>query len=171
MFVQEMILHPPMPSTYNRATMVSTAPASAAHIRAVVHCVFRHRGALLLVEGYDEVSGQHFFRPLGGKVAFGEYSWEAVRRRIRQETGEEVKNLTFIGPSENLFEYQGQTTHEISFMFEGEFSNSEVYRKGELTCQGPEGRPYTAVWKSAKELVRQKALIVPEGLLEMVEGK
>ena len=171
MFVYEIRFHSPTLPPYQRAAMVPTATTSAAHIRAVAHCVFRHRGALLLVEGYDEIAGQHFFRPLGGKVAFGEYSWEAIRRRIRQETGEEVKNLTFIGPSENLFEYKGQTTHEISFLFEGEFTNPDVYRREELRCQGPDGRSYTAIWKPTKELHRKKARIVPEGLLDLVEGR
>ena len=135
-------------------------------IRPIALCVFRRENQILVAEGYDGLKKENYYRPLGGGVAFGEYSWETIRREIKEEIGEEIKNLTFIGQSENVFHYQGNPGHEIIFMFEGEFVNKSTYKKEVLVGKEENGDEIRAVWKSISEFRRKKARLYPEGLLE-----
>lgn len=135
-------------------------------IRPIALCVFRRENQILVAEGYDGKKKENYYRPLGGGVVFGEYSWETIRREIKEEIGEEIKNLTFIGQSENVYQYQGSPGHEIIFMFEGEFVNKSTYSKEILLGKEENGEEIRAVWKPISEFRRKKARLYPEGLLE-----
>ncbi len=41
-------------------------------VRPLAICVFRHHDRILVMEGYDPVKKEHFYRPLGGGIEFGE---------------------------------------------------------------------------------------------------
>lgn len=137
-------------------------------IRPVALCIFRNKDSILVAEGYDKQTEERFFRPLGGGVEFGEYSWETVRREIKEEIGEDIKNLTFIGPTENVFHYQGIQGHEIIFMFEGEFVNKQAYFKDTIIGREADGQEFVAVWKPISEFRKNKARLYPEGLLDIL---
>lgn len=119
-------------------------------------------------EGFDPITQETVFIPLGGSLQFGEYSWEAIRREIRLELGEEIKNLTFIGPAEEVNRNSESPDHEILFMFEGEFSNPESYRKSRLEGQTHEGSRFQAIWKPLRDFRRKKSRLYPEGLLDLL---
>ena len=137
-------------------------------IQPIALCVFRKENSILVLEGFDRHKNEAFYRPLGGGVAFGEYSWETIRREIKEELGEEIKNLSFIGPAENVFNYEGTRNHEIIFMFEGEFVNQDPYHKDIIFGRQNNGSTVRAVWKPISEFRRKKARLYPEGLLEML---
>lgn len=137
-------------------------------IRPVALCIFRRDKSILVAEGYDNHKNESFYKPLGGGMQFGEYSWETVRREIKEEIGEEIKNLTFIGPSENVFLYEGSRGHEIIFMFEGEFVNKDTYSRENLVGKENNGDEFRAVWKPISEFRKKKAKLYPEGLLELL---
>ena len=137
-------------------------------IKSLALCIFRHKDAILVSEGYDATKQQTYYRPLGGGMVFGEYSWEAIRREIKEELGEEIKNLSFLGPTENIYRQNGQTGHEIIFMFEGEFVNRTVYKQREFIGQYNNGHTLRAVWKPLSEFTKKRALLYPEGLLEFL---
>ena len=101
-----------------------------------------------------------------GELFFGEYSWETIRREIKEEIGEEIKNLTFIGQSENVDPHQDNPNHEIIFMFEGEFVNKSTYKKEILLGKEQNGEEIRAIWKPISEFRKKKARLYPEGLLE-----
>jgi 8-oxo-dGTP pyrophosphatase MutT (NUDIX family) len=138
------------------------------HIRPVALCVFRKENQILVAEGYDGHKEEVFYRPLGGGMAFGEYSWEAIRREIKEELGEEIKNLTFLGQSENVFSHEGSPGHEIIFMFEGEFVNKAPYRKAEMTAREGKEKAVRVLWKPLAEFQKKRARLYPEGLLEFL---
>ncbi|MEL6672360.1 MAG: NUDIX domain-containing protein [Bacteroidota bacterium] len=143
--------------------------AQAQQIKPVALCVFRKKDDILLEERVDKLTSEVFYRPLGGGLAFGEYSWETVRREIKKEMGEDIKNLTFIGPAESVFQREGNQGHEIIFMFEGEFVRSELYDKAEIIGHKSNGDTIKAVWKPISEFKKKKARLYPEGLLEMLQ--
>lgn len=143
---------------------------STRQIQPVALCVFRRNHSILVIERFDPCKEETFYRPLGGGVAFGEYSWETIRRDIKQELDEEIQNLNFVGPAENVFELYGQTQHEIVFIFEAEFIRPDAYHQEELHGRTPKGEPYQAIWKPLGDFKRGKAILYPEGLLEMLLG-
>lgn len=137
-------------------------------IRPVALCVFRKGGSILVKEEVDPLTLKPFYRPLGGEVAFGEYSWEAIRREIKSEIGEDIKNLSFIGPTENIYDHKDGKNHELIFLFEGEFINRAVYKQEEIPFTRQNGHPLKAVWKPMDAFVSKQATLYPEGLLEFL---
>jgi len=142
-----------------------------AMIKPVALCIFRKQDEILVAEQYDARRQQPYYIPLGGTLEPGEYSWEAVRREIKQELGEDIKNLTFLGPTESIERQGGELNHQIIFMFEGEFTNRKVYRQQELIGRGNNGHSLRAVWKPLSEFKRKKATLYPSGLLEFLSSQ
>lgn len=135
-------------------------------IRPIALCIFRKGASILVAEGYDPYKQEAYYRPPGGSMAFGEYSWETVRREIREELGEEIKNLTFLGPAEYVFQHEGEAGHEIVFIFEGELANKKAYQAETLEGSGAASGSFRAVWKPIADFRRKKARLYPEGLLD-----
>jgi 8-oxo-dGTP pyrophosphatase MutT (NUDIX family) len=137
-------------------------------VRAIAICVFLHNGQLLAAESYDEVKRQNFYRPLGGTIEFGEYSQQTVVRELREEINAEVTNLQILGVLENVFTYNGQTGHEIVFVYQGEFLDSVYYDRP--TIGGVEnGTPQTAVWRPLNAFRTGEAILYPTGLLKLLD--
>ena len=101
-------------------------------IRAKAICVFRRDDRILVGFAADPRTGGHYGRPLGGGIEFGERSDETVRREIREELGEEVRDLRLLGVLENIFTLDARRWHEIVFVFDGAFADASVYDRPSL---------------------------------------
>ena len=119
-------------------------------IRPVAICIFRRAHEILVVEAFDPVKAETFYRPLGGGIEFGETSAAAVEREVREEVSADVTDLRYVGTLENLFVHNGQPGHEIVQVHEGRFANSALYAAIELSGvesdaprSGPSGSPST----------------------------
>ena len=66
-------------------------------VRPVALCVIRRDGNLLVFEGYDTAKKDHFYRPLGGTIEFGESSADAAAREMAEELNTEVRNVRWLG--------------------------------------------------------------------------
>jgi ADP-ribose pyrophosphatase YjhB (NUDIX family) len=76
-------------------------------IRPIALCVIRRGDHLLVEHGFDPVKREHFFRPPGGGIEFGERAVDALRREIREEFGAELAGPRLLGVVENVFRYGG----------------------------------------------------------------
>ncbi|MEM7374187.1 MAG: NUDIX domain-containing protein [Bacteroidota bacterium] len=135
-------------------------------IQPIALCFFRRENQILVAERYDGKKKENYYRPLGGGLMFGEYSWDTIRREIKEEIGEEIKNLTFIGQTESICPDQEHPDHEIIFMFEGEFVNKSTYTKEILLGKERDGEEIRVVWKPISEFRKKKARFHPEALLD-----
>jgi len=132
-----------------------------ARIRPISICLLRRRDEILVHEGYDAVKQRGFARPLGGGIDFGETSAEAMVREIKEEVGAEITGLTLLGIVENIFVYEGESGHEIVFVYDGQFVNQGLYGRESLTVV--EGkRRFEAVWRSPDVLRHGPCPLVPE---------
>ncbi len=138
------------------------------HIRPLVLGIFRHNNSILVVEGYDKVKSQTFYRPLGGGIEFGEYGSDALIREIREEMQQEIVISKFLGSCENIFVYEGSTGHEIVLMYEATFVNKEIYEVTEYQCFEDDGKPFTAIWKNLDDIKANNLPLYPTALLEIV---
>jgi 8-oxo-dGTP pyrophosphatase MutT (NUDIX family) len=139
-------------------------------IRVLSLGIFRRGDSIFVAEGFDEVKGETFYRPLGGGVEFGEQAADALVREMREETGLEVSNLRFAGVCENIFTYLGQPGHEIVLLYEADFADPAVYENDEMVCQEDDGLPFRAVWKSLSEFGEDKGgPLYPDGLMELLK--
>ena len=136
----------------------------AARIRALALAVVLDRDHALFAEGIDPVKGEHFLRPLGGEIEFGERAEAAAARELREELAREVRVGALLGVTENLFEYRGGRGHEIVFEFVAEWSPGAeppdltplVAREGAATFQ--------ARWVPLAEILGGMHRVYPDGL-------
>ena len=139
-------------------------------IRPIAICIFQHDGRILAAEGYDPLKQQHFYRPLGGAIEFGEYSADTIVRELREELGAEVTDLRYLGALENVFFYNGQAGHEIVMVYDGAFADRAFYEQPWLDGAEDSGATFRAVWLPLADCRRPGAPpVYPTGLLELIE--
>ena len=139
-------------------------------IRPLALCLFRHEGRLLVGYAYDAVKQDHYCRPLGGGIEFGERGAQAVVREIREELGAEIEGVRWLGTLENLFTCEGEAGHEIVLIYDAVFSDRSLYARTILHGHEQDAavEAFTAEWKSLDDLAAGPVRLVPEGLLEFL---
>ena len=114
---------------------------------------------------------QFFYRPIGGKIEFGEHGSQAVKREVMEELGAAVEELTWLGALENIFSYENAPGHEIVLIYDGRFADPAL-NQDDIRLQGKDGDRvlYQGSWKSL-EYFRGEAAppLYPAGLLELLE--
>ena len=122
-------------------------------------CLIEHDGKLLLNKGYDKIKKETFFRVLGGTLNFGEKCKEAIRREIKEELNSEIENLRFITVIENIFTYEREEGHEIVFLYKGDLSNKEIYKKKIVPI--PDAEDFPAEWVPISDILDEKVILYP----------
>ena len=140
-------------------------------VRPIALCVIRRHGNLLVFEGYDTVKKDHFYRPLGGTIEFGERSSVTAAREMVEELNTEIRNVRWLGVLENIFTVHGQPGHEIVMLYEADFVDKTMYERSPIWGQEDDGSPIKAVWKPLDDFKAGRGRLVPEGLLAILEGK
>ena len=138
-------------------------------IRPLAICLFRHNGKILVSEERDPTKNETFYRPLGGGIEFGEHSEEAIHREIMEEIGAEVKDLDYLGTLENIYVFDGEPGHEIVQVYDGALTEVGLYEQAVISGYEAEvNLPMKVIWKSLDEFGPGKAILYPDGLLEML---
>ena len=136
-------------------------------IRPIAIAVFRDGDRLFVGEYYDPSTGEQFHRPLGGAIEFGEHGQETIIREVQEEMGVEIKDLTCLGTIENIFTFDGKPGHEIVLVYEARFVDSHLYDVESVRCRDDDGE-FVALWKPVDEFQSGRAILYPEGLLELL---
>ncbi len=140
-------------------------------VRPLAICVFQNNHRILVSEGFDTFKKQHFYRPLGGRIEFGEYSYQTVIREIKEEIQAEVTNLRYLGIIEEIFTFNGESGHEIILIYDGEFVDQSIYNQSGITGEERIGSPIQAVWKSLDEIKEGTFPLYPAGLMQLLTGE
>ena len=138
-------------------------------VRAIAIGVIRDRDRVFVAEGHDLVTGETFYRPLGGSIEFGETGAETVQREFKEESELTVLRPTYIGALENLFTNDGRLGHEIVLVYETVFEDEGTLDKDAVACREENGMPFTARWIPLSSFRSGDAPLYPDGLLEMIE--
>jgi 8-oxo-dGTP pyrophosphatase MutT (NUDIX family) len=141
-------------------------------VRPLAICVFRHYDRILVMEGYDALKKEHFYRPLGGGIEFGEPGTETICRELMEEINVEVdrQSLKYLGTLENIFTFDGKPGHEIIMIYDGALRDSGLYERPVIVGQEVDGEEFRASWKNISEFGVGKSILYPTGLLEMLQG-
>jgi ADP-ribose pyrophosphatase YjhB (NUDIX family) len=91
--------------------------------------IIKKNGKVLAIKAEDKVKGDKFYRLIGGGVEFGELSLGTLKREIREELDSTTVNEKFICPIENVFEYNGEKYHEITFLYECDLLEETIYNQ------------------------------------------
>lgn len=137
-------------------------------IRLLALCICRREDKILVMEGYDSVKDQTFYRPLGGGIEFGELGAEAVAREFMEEVNAVVNDVRYLFTIENIFVHEGKPGHEVALMYDGVFADETLYVKPLIEGTEGNGEPIKAVWKSLNEFDNGHPPLYPSRLLEML---
>ncbi|MGJ3239410.1 MAG: NUDIX hydrolase [Anaerolineae bacterium] len=138
-------------------------------IRPLALCVFRRGDRIFVSEGHDAHTGQTFYRPIGGKIEFGERASETVIREVREEIAAEVTDLVYLGTLESIFDYEGVRGHEICLIFDGRFTDP-AREADEYTVIGRDDGEvlFTASWRTLAFFQKGHTPLYPDGLLDLL---
>lgn len=139
-------------------------------IRPLALGIFRNGDHILVLEGFDPVKQQYFYRPLGGGIQFGERGADALAREMREELGAEIADVRFLGLIESLFTFSGERGHELVLLFEARLPDRRLVEADRLTGHEDDG-DFAAMWKPLSAFGPGGDVLVPEGLLEMLCGQ
>ncbi|MCY3866741.1 MAG: NUDIX domain-containing protein [Chloroflexi bacterium] len=141
-------------------------------IRPLALCVFQRNEKIFVARGFDAHKGQTFYRPIGGRVEFGERASDAVAREVREEIDAEVAHLTYLGALENIFTYEGKPHHEIVLIFDGRFTDPAL-NQDDVTVTGSDDGDvlYQGSWRRLDFFRGDGAPpLYPTGLLDLLDS-
>lgn len=133
-------------------------------IRVTVLGFARRGNEVLVLEGYDAIKEEIFYRFPGGGVEFWEKSIEALKREFAEELKAEILYAEYLCKIENLFTFEGEKKHEILLIYEVQLSN-DFYEKDEfiLVENGAIGKVF---WIDKKVFLNGSKKIYPEEIKE-----
>lgn len=106
---------------------------------------------------------------VGGRVILGENSAETIKRELLEETGKEIEITGYISTIENFFEANNKKYHEIMFVYQTEFKNSED-KKIETRIKNIEGEDHvTYDWISLDNLDKEN--LKPDIVKDIIKEK
>jgi 8-oxo-dGTP pyrophosphatase MutT (NUDIX family) len=140
------------------------------HVRAIAIAVIERDDRLFVFEAFDPVTGEPFYRPLGGGIEYGELGIDCIRREFREEIGAELEGMTYLGTIENCFIYDGALGHEIVLVYRARFADPDRYLDRSVEVF-EEGEILTAHWVDQSEFRSGSAHLVPDGLLALLESR
>ncbi|TDL82721.1 NUDIX hydrolase [Peribacillus frigoritolerans] len=138
-------------------------------IRPLVICPFQKDNRILVAEGFDESKGDHYYRPIGGGIEFGESSADALKREVEEEIQATISNISYLGTIENIFQFNGKQGHEIVQVCHAEFADSTIYELESFEGIEDNGTTLKLYWKSLSEFEDGNLRLVPENLLELLK--
>ena len=129
-------------------------------MRATAFCLLENNGRLLLQEFWHEHDHFHFFRPPGGGIEQGELALDAIRREMREELDVEIQEPELLTVLENIFEYGGETKHEIVFLFRATLNDERITGVPEVRILD-NTIAFRAVWQPLEVIMREELLLYP----------
>ena len=124
-----------------------------------------HNNKILLHKNINE----DHYALIGGRVAIGESSEEALKREIMEEMGKEVKIIEGLTTVENFFEMKDSKYYEILFVHRLEFKD-EQDKKILDTIKNVEGKDYLIYeWIDIDEI--DKYPLKPKVIKDMLKDK
>ena len=82
-----------------------------------VRAVIENNGKILVCKHTKNKAKMDYYFLPGGHVEFGETAKEAIIRELKEEVYIDIKNVFFIGSSENIFKQKDGVHHEINLVF------------------------------------------------------
>jgi ADP-ribose pyrophosphatase YjhB (NUDIX family) len=122
---------------------------------------------VLVVDHLDQHDGL-VWGVVGGHIGFGERAEDAARREAMEETGFEPGELRLLSFFENIFEYAGETGHEVCFAFEADASDTVLAETDYVSGQESDGSPLLCRWVDRHEIAQGARVTWPRALRELV---
>ena len=134
-------------------------------IRPIAISIIKKEDSILVYEREDDVTGEKFYRLVGGCIEFGESSSDALMREFDEELSLEVINNKLLTVFESIFTFNSKIMHEVVFLYSSNFKDESNYKKNAI--DGLEGsRSFRAIWIPVSYFLDHKYKIYPEEIVE-----
>jgi len=128
----------------------------------------RNGSELFVSEDFDKVTGEAYYRFVGGTVEFGERAIDTVVREVKEELNEDVIIHELFTIIENIFVCDGLPGHEILYIYSGKFLNEEMHIKDECFMTEADGTCLRCAWIELADFQSGKYRLTPEPLLSLL---
>ncbi len=135
-------------------------------IRPNILVIFKKGDKVLVQKGIDEKIGEVFYRCLGGGIEFGETSIQAVVREMKEELGIVTTNEKLLGVVENIFTYNGEQGHEITFLYMADSMEKDIYNQ--KIIQVIDKVDKYAEWISVDQVKNGNTLLYPKETINYI---
>jgi ADP-ribose pyrophosphatase YjhB (NUDIX family) len=129
------------------------------NIRPNVLAIIEKSGFLLAQKGIDSETNEVFYRLLGGGIEIGELSIVALRREIQEELAVTSSNEKLLDVIENIFTYNGDINHEITFLYKADIEEKDFYNQEKVRIADKEDK--YAEWVSVQDIKEGKVVVYP----------
>ena len=130
------------------------------NIRPNALVIIKRNNQLLSLRGVDETTGRIFYRLLGGGIEFGENSKETLTREIKEELNATIINENLLLVTENIFEFNDKKYHEITFLYNGDLLEENLYNEKNIKIADKENE--YAEWIPISEIKSGSMIIYPK---------
>ncbi len=142
---------------------------SSNNIRPIVICLCSFENRILVIDWFDKVKREKFYRPPGGGIEFGEFGKDALIREFQEEFHLELVNIKFLFTLENIFVCDGQKGHEIVLVYDAQLRDAAHYGTI-LSGKEDNGETFQAYWRSLDEIRQDNRPLYPDGLAEKLKN-
>lgn len=138
-------------------------------IRCIAIAWIQHQQQIFVLEGFDPIKNDYYYRPIGGGIDFGETGLAAVQREFQEETQLALENVKYLATLENIFIYKGRPGHELVRLYQADFVDQWIYQTPEITAYEDSGKAFRACWVDLAEFETGAKRLVPEDLLSCMQ--
>ncbi len=132
-------------------------------IEVKAFCLIEHQGRWLMQEFFHPETHERYVRFLGGAIEKGEYARDAVIREIREELGSELEDIEFLTVCEHVFPFQGNTRHQVIFIFRGKLVKIALLEQEEILIK-EFGKTWRAIWIDKQDIKEGKIPLRPSAI-------
>ncbi len=132
-------------------------------IRPIVLGLAIKNHKLLVGEGFDKSKNEHFYRCLGGGIAFLEKSSDALKREFSEEVHANIIINDFLGISENIFTYKGKNAHELVLIYSIDIPDEYYQEEYHIIDDKAD---YMARWIDIDDFKNKSKILYPEDIFK-----
>ena len=122
----------------------------------------------------QELSGRHskgtgtHYRPIGGTIEYGEKSIDTVMREFDEEIGMAVEVIKYLGCIENIFTFDGQTGHDIDWVYAVRPTDKRLYSNDSFRVTEGDNVG-VAKWIPIEAFRIGNLVLYPDGIINLLE--